>query len=48
MKYQKPELNFSIITSNSQIASAGLGEWLGQNGFEADTVNYISTYAINS
>jgi len=48
MKYEKPIIVISDITTSKSIASTGLSEWLETSGYDASVENHITTYEVNS
>jgi len=47
MNYEKPKIQVLNLALDKAMAS-GLGNWLVDQGFEADAANNITTYEVNS
>lgn len=48
MNYEKPKIQILNLALDKAIASTGLGDWLSEQNFDANTAGHITTYAVNS
>ena len=48
MNYEKPKIQILNLALDKAMASTGLGGWLQEQQFDANTADHITTYAVNS